>query len=149
MAHPYPKKNRSFMKPTQNAVLFILTTLFTVFSFSSNAQRTVIPITSSFSSSAYPSGTICTNCELVLSAGVTITINSTCSCDNCTFVGGTINIASGSNFTLSGVDSFTKETVLMNNGLSLPSSGVMFYGDTVAFNAAMNLTGGRTFLDSS
>jgi hypothetical protein len=134
------------MKPTLFALLFILTTAI---SLSANAQRAYTPITSSFSSTAYPSGTICNSCELVLSPGVTITINSTCACTNCTFVGGTIIIASGSNFTLSGVDSFVNENVQMNNSFPVPSSGVTFYGDTVAFNTAMSLTGGRTILDSS
>jgi hypothetical protein len=134
------------MKPTLFSVLFILTTAV---SLSTNAQRTYTPITSSFSSSAYPSGTICNSCEIVLSPGVTITINSNCACTNCTFVGGTVIIAAGSNFTLSGVDSFVNENVQMNNSFSLPSSGVTFYDDTVAFNTAMSLTGGRTDLDSS
>jgi hypothetical protein len=143
---PYPLENQAFMKPTLFAVLF---TLITSISLSANAQRTYTPITTSFSSSLYPSGTICNSCELVLSPGVTITINSTCACTNCTFVGGTVIIASGSNFTLSGVDSFVNENVQMNNSFPIPSSGVTFYGDTVAFNTAMSLTGGRTDLDSS
>jgi hypothetical protein len=134
------------MKPTLLAALF---TLISAISLSANAQRTYTPITSSFSSSAYPSGTICNSCELVLSPGVTITINSTCACTNCTFVGGTVIIAPGSNFTLSGVDSFENENVQMNNSFPIPSGGVTFYGDTVAFNTAMSLTGGRTDLDSS
>ena len=138
------------MKTTHITTLFTLLILTSAVSFSANAQaRTVIPITASFNSSIYGAGTICTNCELVLSPGVTITINSTCSCDNCTFVGGNVTIASGSNFTLSGVDSFEKETVVLNNSFSIPSSGVIFYGDNVTFGAAMNLSGGRTWLDSS
>jgi len=134
------------MKPTLPAVLF---TLITAISLSANAQtpRTYTPITSSFSSSVYASGTICTNCELVLSPGVTITINSTCACDNCTFVGGTVDITTGSSFTLSGVDSFENETVVLNKPFT--DSSLTFYGDTVSVTAAMTLPGVQTVIDSS
>ena len=138
------------MKPTRIATLFTLFILTLAVSLSADAQvRTVYPISSSFNSSIYTSGTICTNCELVLAPGVTITINSTCTCNNCTFVGGNVTIASGSTFTLSGVDSFVDENVQMNTGMTLPSAGVMFYGDTVAFNTGLTLSGGRTMIDSS
>src|ERR1700679_949551 len=118
------------MKPTQIATLSTLFILTCVLSLSAGAQaRTVIPITSSFNSSIYGAGTICSNCKLELSPGVTITINSTCSCNNCTFVGGAGVIVSPSSFTLSGVDSFENETVTLNNSFSIPSNGVTFYGD--------------------
>ncbi len=134
------------MKPTLLAALFILST--TAVSLSANAQaRTYTPINSSFSSSIYGSGTICTNCELVLAPGVTITINSTCGCVNCTFVGGTVIITTGSNFTLSGVDSFVNESLTLNQPFS--DSSLTFYGANVSVTTPITLTGAQTVIDSS
>ena len=132
------------MKPIFTATLFVL---ISGLSFSGNAQ-TVVNITSNTSTSSYGTGAICTNCIVNISPGVTLTINNSCSCNTCTFSGGTINITAASNFSLSGVDSFKNETVLLNHAIST-GSGVTFYGDTVAFNAPMSLAGNRTDLDSS
>jgi hypothetical protein len=133
------------MKPTLVAALF---TLISAISLSANAQaRTYTPINSSFSSNIYGSGTICTNCDLVLAPGVTITINSNCGCDNCTFVGGTVLITTGSNFTLSGVDSFVDESVTLNQQFS--DSSLTFYGAKVSVTTPITLTGVKTVIDSS
>ncbi len=132
------------MKPIFTATLFIL---LTGLSLSGNAQM-VVNITSNTSTSSYGTGAICTNCIINISPGVTLTIDNTCSCNTCTFSGGTINITPTSSFSLTGVDSFKKETVLLNKAIST-GSGVTFYGDSLAFNAAMSLAGNRTDLDSS
>jgi hypothetical protein len=132
------------MKPTFVATLFIL---ISGLSLSGNAQ-TIVNITSNTSTSTYGTGAICTNCIVNISPGVTLTINNSCSCNTCTFSGGTINITAASSFSLSGVDSFKNETVLLNHAIST-GSGVTFYGDSVAFNAPMSLAGNRTDLDSS
>ena len=137
------EKNYSFMKPNLYAALFIL---ITGISLSAGAQTTY-PITANVSTSSFGSGVICTNCNIVISPGITVTINNTCSCNNCTFTGGTVAIVPGSNFTLTGVDSFKNQTVLISQSFNM--STLAFYGDTVAFNAAMNLSGGRTDIDSS
>jgi hypothetical protein len=131
------------MKPTLYAAIF---TLITGVSFSANAQTTY-PITSNVSTSSFGTGAICTNCNIVISPGVTVTIDNTCSCNTCTFTGGTIKIVPGSNFTMSGVDSFKNETVIISQSFNM--STLTFYGDTVALNAPMNLSGGRTDFDSS
>jgi hypothetical protein len=131
------------MKPIFNAILF---TLITGISLSANAQSTYA-ITADVSTSSFGSGPICTNCIIVISPGVTVTINNNASCNTCTFTGGTISVVSGSNFTLAGVDTFKNETVLL--GASFNMSTLTFYNDTVAFNASMNLSGGRTDIDSS
>lgn len=134
------------MKTTQIRTLSIIVILIAGLSLSGHAQ-TIVNITSNTSTSTYGTGAICTNCIINISPGVTLTINNTCSCNTCTFSGGTVNITTGSNFTLSGVDSFKNETVLLNKSFS--PANVVFYGDTVAFNATMNLSGGRTTIDSS
>jgi len=121
--------------------------LLTAFSQAATAQ-TVVNITSNTSTSIYPPGSICNNCIINISPGVTLTINSNCSCTTCTFSGGTVVMASGSTFVLNGTDSFKNETVLVNQAFT--SSTLTFYGDTVAFNATTSLTaGGRIDIDSS
>jgi hypothetical protein len=132
------------MKPTSTLVLFIV---MTGLSLSGNAQM-IVDITANTNTSVYGPGVLCTNCDIIISPGVTLTINSSCSCNTCTFSGGTVVFASGSSFTLSGVDSFENETVLVNQPFT-ENNNVTFYGDTVAFNTAMNLSNGRTDLDSS
>src|ERR1700730_7840183 len=97
------------MKQTLYAALF---TLITGISLSAKAQTTY-NITSNVSTSSYGSGPICTNCIIVISPAGTVTINNNASCNTCTFTGGTISIVPGSNFTLTGVDSFKNETVLI------------------------------------
>ncbi|HEY4060806.1 MAG TPA: hypothetical protein VGM30_02840 [Puia sp.] len=131
------------MKPNLYATLFVL---ITGISLSAEAQTTY-PITANVSTSSFGTGAICSDCNIVISPGVTVTINSTCSCNNCTFTGGTVLIVPGSNFTLSGTDSFKNETVLISQTFNMNT--LVFYGDTVAFNASINLSGGRTDIDSS
>jgi hypothetical protein len=132
------------MKPISTLVLFIV---MTCASFSGNAQM-IVNINANTSTSIYGPGALCTNCDIIIAPGVTLTINSSCSCNTCTFSGGTVVFAAGSSFTLNGVDSFENETVLVNQPFT-ENSNVTFYGDTVAFNAATNLSNGRTDLDSS
>jgi hypothetical protein len=132
------------MKQTYTRIAFILL-LISLVKFS-NAQ-TVYNITTNTSTSSFGGGVICTNCDVVISPGIILTINSTCTCTTCTFSGGTISIASGSNLTLSGTDSFKNETVILNQ--SVNSQTLIFYGDTVAFNASMNLSNNTTTIDSS
>jgi len=133
------------MKTIRILTLIILTALLA--GISGNAQ-TVVNITTNTSTSSYGTGAICTNCIINISPGVTLTINNTCSCNTCTFSGGTVNFTSSSNFTFSGLDSIKKATVLINKAFS--AGNLVFYGDTVAFNAAMSITGGyRTTIDSS
>jgi trimeric autotransporter adhesin len=132
------------MKPIFTLVLSVL--LLTALSQAGIAQTTV-NITASANTSTFSSNPICSNCNVVLSPGVTLTVDNTASCSNCTFTGGTVSILSGSNFNLSGVDSFKNETVLL--GASFNMNTLTFYGDTVAFNASMNLSNGRTDIDSS
>jgi len=132
------------MKPIFTRIVFFL--ILTVFYQAATAQ-TVVNLTSNTSTSIYPSGSICNDCIINISPGVTLTINSNCSCTTCTFSGGTVVMASGSNFALSGTDSFKNETVLVNQAFT--SSTLTFYGDTVAFNATTSLTGGRVDIDSS
>jgi hypothetical protein len=131
------------MKPILFAALF---TLISAISLSANAQTHNITSNTNSSTLAYFS--TCSPCTFNISSGVTLTINSNATCTNCIFNGGTVNISSGT-LALAGVDSFKNEIVKINNSFSLPSSGVVFYGDSVAFNVAMSLTGGRTELDSS
>ncbi len=131
------------MKPIFTATLFIL---LSAFSLSGNAQ--IHNITTNTNSSSLTYFASCSPCTFNISAGVTLTVNSNATCTNCIFNGGTVNISSGT-LTLAGVDSFKNENVQINHSFSIPSAGVVFYGDTVAFKVAMSLTGGRTELDSS
>lgn len=133
------------MKQTSTRlVLFLL--LFAL-SRAGHAQKTPYYITANTSTSVFGSSVICTNCDIYISPGVTVTVNSTCSCDNCGFYGGSFVVQAGSSFTLSGVDSFIKETVILNEVIN--SSTLVFYGDTVAFSKAMSLTSAPITIDSS
>ena len=120
--------------------------LLIALSRAANAQL-VYNVTTNTNSSVFGSGVICNDCDIIISPGVTLTINSTCSCTNCTFSGGTFVVAAGSNFTLNGTDSFKNETVILNQ--SINTQTLVFYGDTVAFKATMSLTNGATTIDSS
>ena len=135
------------MKPTRITTLFTLIILLAGSTLSGNAQTIVNITTNTNSSTAYGTGSICptSNCIIKISSGVTLNINSACSCNTCTFSGGSVTI--GANLALSGLDSFKNETVQINQSFS-PST-LTFYGDNVTFAAPMNLSGGRTSLDSS
>ncbi len=137
--------NSNTMKHTSTRlVLFLL--LFAL-SRAGHAQKTPYYITSNTNTSIYGSGVICTNCDIYISPGVTVTVNSTCSCGNCGFYGGSFVVQSGSSFTLSGLDSFINESVIFNEAVT--SQNLVFYGDTVAFSKAMSLTSAPTTIDSS
>lgn len=132
------------MKPIFTHIVSVL--LLAALSQAGIAQSTY-NITTSANTSSFSSNPICTNCNVVISPGVTVTVDNIASCTNCTFTGGTVSIVSGSNFTLNGVDSFKNETVLL--GASFNMNTLAFYNDTVAFTATMNLSNGRTDIDSS
>jgi len=133
------------MKPIFARIVSIL--LLAAFSQAGIAQ-TIVNITTNTNSSIYGPGVFCTTCIINISPGVTLTFNSSCGCNGCTFSGGTVAFVAGSSFALSGVDSFKNETVLINQPFTA-ASGVTFYGDSVAFSTTMNLSNGRTDIDSS
>ena len=133
------------MKQTSTRLLTVL--ILTAFYLAGNAQ-TIVNITTNTNSSIYGSGVFCTNCIINISPGVTLTFNSSCGCNTCTFSGGTVAFIAGSSFSLMGVDSFKKETVLIGQSFST-TAGVTFYGDSVAFNTPMSISNGKTTIDSS
>jgi hypothetical protein len=128
----------------------LLTVLFLTAVYLTGNAQIIVNITANTNSSIYGPGVFCQNCTINISAGDTLFFNSSCGCDSCRFIGGTVDFISGSSFALSGVDSFKNETVLISQPFTA-ASGVVFYGDSVAFNttAAMNLSTGRTVIDSS
>lgn len=134
------------MKPT----LYTALILFSLgFSISTEAQ-TAIAINTSTTSSASFGGNICPsgNCVITIAPAAVFTIDNATSCNTCVFTGGTVIIGAGSNLSLSGVDSFNNSKVFINQAFS-QGGNVTFYGDTVAFNASMNLANARIDIDSS
>jgi trimeric autotransporter adhesin len=130
-------------KSTRLFAVIFLTAIY----LTGNAQI-VVNITSNTNSSIYGPGVFCTNCIVNISPGDTLFFNSSCGCNTCRFIGGTVDFVAGSSFALSGVDSFKNETVLIHQSFSA-AAGVVFYGDTVAFDTTMSLSTGRTVIDSS
>jgi hypothetical protein len=126
----------------------LLTVLFLTAVYLTGNAQIIVNITANTNTSIYGPGVFCTNCTINISAGDTLFFNSSCGCNTCKFIGGTVDFVSGSNFALGGVDSFKNETVLIHQSFSA-AAGVVFYGDTVAFDTTMSLSTGRTVIDSS
>jgi hypothetical protein len=133
------------MKPTLPAALI---TLFSAFSLSSNAQ-TVVNITSNTSTSTYGTGAICTYCIINISPGVTLNINNTASCSQCTFNGGTVTVTA-TGFTLNAQTVFNNSTVLISQPFNTSSPDTLvFNNDSIAVNTNLTLGNGRTSFNNS
>lgn len=135
------------MKPTR-----IVTLLLLIAGLSLNGKaQTVYHITTNTNTGTgpYAPGTNCSNCDIIINAGVTLTINSTMSCSRCTFSGGIVNIVAGSNLTLNNTDSFKLATVLFSQALNTNTDSVVFYGDTVSLATSMSITNTVFDMDSN
>jgi hypothetical protein len=123
-----------------------LVALITLIAVSSTVSAQTYNITASTTTAVFGSLSSCSGCTINLSPGVLLTVNSTVSCTNCTFNGGTINFSSGA-VTLNGADAFNNDTVLINEALNVNSMN--FSGDSVAINALMTWNSGGTTISNS
>jgi Secretion system C-terminal sorting domain len=125
--------------------LFILTAALTWASEAKAGASYNITATSNWSTFTIP--TTCTNCTINISAGVTLTVDKSVTCQNCTFSGGNISMGSftmslqytgpttttffsNTNFTVTGTG-----TVTVNAPISLTNSTFSFYGTSSITNS--------------
>ena len=121
------------MKQTSTKIAFLL--FFTALHLAGNAQTYNITTNTNTSIMGASGFSTCTNCIFNITPGVTLTINTGGTCTDCTFNGGTVNIASSSSVTWNNTNTFNNDTVLINRATTF--SNVSFNNDSVAVNAPL------------
>lgn len=116
---------------TRIAAIALLTSLY----LTSNAQYN-IPGSMSTSAMGANGFSTCNNCVFNISPGATLTINTGGTCTDCTFNGGSVNIASSSSVTWNGTTTFNNDTLLINKTTSF--NNFTFTNDSVAVNATLS-----------
>jgi hypothetical protein len=128
----------------------LIFTLIQILNYSAEAQTSYSITANSNWSAKLPS--TCYACTINISSGVTLTVNESATCQNCTFVGGTVSIASqtlniqyagstvattnfnGTNLVASGT-----AQVIVNAPLSL-SNAVFMFSNTSSMTTSYNVT---------